>query len=64
LEESERSDVVRAEAVLDDRLDLPLEVDLQKRAVQNEEEREPHGDNEAERRPDERIDAERTHCHD
>src|SRR5206468_7775805 len=42
LEQAERSDVIRPEAVLDDRLNLPLEVDLQKRTVQNEKEGETH----------------------
>ena len=55
--------MIGAESVLNDRLDLPFEIDLQERAVQHEEEREAHGDDQPERRPDERIDAEGTDGH-
>src|SRR5207245_7759138 len=63
LEQAERADVVRAQAVLDDRLDLPLQVDLEQRAVQHQEERERDGDDKAQRPPDERIETERPYGH-
>src|SRR2546425_7540360 len=63
LQEAKGSDVIRAETVLDDRLDLALEVDLQQRTVQNEEEREAHRDDQAQWRPNERIDPEGTNGH-
>src|SRR6266550_1327054 len=64
LKQAEGPDVIRPESVLNDRLDLPFEIDLQEGAVQHEEQREADGDDQPERRPDERIEAKGTDRHD
>src|SRR5207245_3786751 len=63
LEQAERADVVRPQAVLDDRLDLSLQIDLEQRAIEHEEERERDRDKKAQGSPDERIETERPDGH-
>src|SRR6266850_2280573 len=63
LEQSPGAGVDRADAVLDDRLDLSFEVDLRERAVEHQPGRERDGDDQAQHGPDRGVESERADDH-